>query len=253
MKKEIKIIHDDEEIVAVNKPSGMMVHPDGFDTGPFLTDWIIENFPEIENVGEPVTTRTGSEVKRPGIVHRLDKDTSGLILVAKTDMSFHYLKSLFKNKQIDKTYHAFVYGSFKKDKGRIDRPIGKSSKNFRLWSAQRGAKGKLRNAITEYEVLGRYEDVSFLQIHPLTGRTHQIRVHMKAVNTPVVCDPLYAPKRDPLLGFKRTALHASKINFKNMNGKELFIRAPFPEDFKNAFDILGIGDFDLGTDVRNKA
>ncbi len=240
MKKNPEILYDDGDIIAVNKPAGFMVYPDGFNGGPYLTDWIIEKYPETKKVGETERLRSGEEIARPGIVHRLDKNTSGVLLIARTEKAYNHLKLLFKNREVEKTYHAFVYGVVKKDKGRIDRPIGKSAKNFRLWSAQRGARGKLREAVTDYRVLWRGEDGSFLQVSPLTGRTHQIRVHMKAINHSIVCDPLYAPKRESLFGFERVALHASNIMFKNQAGEDAFIRAPFPIDFRKAFDTIGI-------------
>ena len=241
MKKQqkIKILYEDEDFMVIDKPFDTVVHPSEHrKEGFFVTSWINEKYPEIKNVGESIKLKSGEEILRPGIVHRLDRDTSGVLLVAKTDETFDYLKSLFKNKKVKKTYLAFVYGSVQKEKDRINRPIGKSAKDFRLWSAQRGAKGKIREAITEYQVVGRNKDVSFLKIFPLTGRTHQIRVHFKAINHPIVSDSLYAPKRESVLGFKRTALHASSIEFKNLKGEKLLIKAPLPNDFVSALDSL---------------
>ncbi len=240
MKKEPEVLYVDKDIVVVNKPAGIKVHPDGVNKDPCLTNWIIREYPETRKVGETIRSRSGEEIARPGIVHRLDRDTSGAVLVARTERVYEHLKSQFKKREIEKTYHAFVYGAVKKNRERIERPIGKSAKNFHLWSAQRGARGHLRDAVTEYKVLTRGEDVSFLQVSPLTGRTHQIRVHMKAVNHPVVCDPLYAPNRGSLLGFERTALHASGIKFKTLKDESLSVKAPFPEDFQRALNILGI-------------
>ncbi len=238
MNKEPEILYEDEDTVAINKPSGLMIHPDGVNKGPYLTDFIENKYPESKKVGESLVLRSGEEINRPGVVHRLDKDTSGVILVARNNNSFEYLKSSFQNRSIEKTYLCFVYGEVKKDKDQIDRSIGKSSKNFKLWSAQRGARGKLREAVTEYEVLMRNKEVSFLEVKPLTGRTHQIRVHMKAINHPIVSDSLYAPNHEKILGFKRTALHSFKISFKNLKGEEIIIKAPLPDDFLNAVNII---------------
>lgn len=251
MKKQqkIKILYEDEDVVVINKPSNIIVHPSEHrKEGFFVTSWINEKYPEIKHVGEPIKLKSGEEISRPGIVHRLDRETSGVLLIAKTDKAFDYLKSLFKNKKVKKTYLAFVYGSVKKEKDCINRPIGKSAKDFRLWSAQRGAKGKIREAITEYQVMGRNKDVSFLKIFLLTGRTHQIRVHFKAINHPVVSDSLYAPKRESVLGFKRTALQASSIEFKNLKGEKLFIKAPLPNDFVSALDLLGEDFLNINND-----
>lgn len=238
MEREPTILYENKDLAVLDKPSGLMVHPDGSNDGYFLTDWILEKYPETEKVGESMKLRSGEEIMRPGIIHRLDRETSGVLLIARTKKGHAHLKDLFKNRKIKKIYHAFVYGSVKKDHDRIERPIGKSSKNFRLWSAQRGAKGKLREAVTDYRVIERTEEVSFLEVVPLTGRTHQIRVHMKAVNHPIVCDALYAPKRESLLGFKRVALHASEIHFVDAEGKSHSVRSPFPEDFSSALETL---------------
>lgn len=238
MKEDPQIIYEDDYLVAVDKPTGLLVHPDGFEHQNCLTNWIIKRYPEIKDVGETMRLSSGQEIERPGVVHRLDRDTSGAILIARTEESFLYLKSLFKNRMIKKTYHSFVYGTIKTDRERIERPIGKSAKDFRLWSAQRGARGKLREAVTDYAVVERGERGSFLEITPVTGRTHQIRVHMKAVNHPIVCDPLYAPKREPILGFKRLALHASRLELKGLDGKDLLIQSSLPDDFVFALDSL---------------
>ncbi|MCK4387107.1 MAG: RNA pseudouridine synthase, partial [Candidatus Pacebacteria bacterium] len=201
-----------------------------------LCDWILENYPETENVGEPLILQDGTEIKRPGIVHRLDKETSGVLIIAKNQKAFLCLKKQFQNREIKKIYNTFVWGLVKNDEGVIDRPIGKSKKDFRLWSAQRGARGLMREAVTEYKVLRKTEAFSFLEINLKTGRTHQIRVHLKAVNHPVVGDKLYAPKREYVLGFKRLALHAKSIEFVLPNGEKIKTEAPLPQDFQDALD-----------------
>lgn len=136
---------------------------------------------------------------------------------------------------MQKTYHAFVYGIVKEDDAIIDRPIARSRKDFRKWSAQRGARGDVREAVTEYRVLSRLENerATFVEALPKTGRTHQIRVHFKAINHPVVCDSLYAPKGQPILGFKRLALHARSLEFTNIDGQHIKVEAPYPNDFKH--------------------
>ena len=210
-----------------------MVHSDG-SKKKTLVDELLNMYPNIQEVGEEQTLRNGDIIKRPGIVHRLDTDTSGVLLVAKTQEGFEHLKKQFQERTIQKTYHTFVYNHFNETQGVVDRPIGKSRKDFRLWSAQRGARGKMREAITEYTVLTTTKEVSFLEVLLHTGRTHQIRVHMKAINHPVVADSLYAPNHTPLLGFKRLALHARSITFKTLKGEEKEVIAPYPEDFEGA-------------------
>lgn len=237
----IKIIYENEEVVVVNKPAGLVVHSDGKTDEPTLADWALEKFPEIKDVGEPAEY-DGKIIARPGIVHRLDRETTGVIVLAKTQDSFLNLKKQFQNREIQKTYNAFVYGKMKETKGVIDRPIGKSKSDFRKWlapskiegSGARGARGMLREAVTHYKVLKTNDDFSFVEINPKTGRTHQIRVHFKAINYPVVCDKLYAPKRECALGFERLALHARSLTFRLQSGEIITAEADFPKDFENA-------------------
>jgi len=247
---DIKIIYEDENFLAVNKPSGLMVHSDGKSKERTLCDWILKNYPETENVGEPLKLSSGEIIKKPGIVHRLDKETSGVILIAKNQDTFLCLKKQFQERKVKKIYKAFVYGvppvGGKEEKGVIDRAVGRSKKDFRLWSAQRGARGVLRKAITEYKVLkknssiklGAGKDFSFVEIYPKTGRTHQIRAHFKAINHPIVCDKLYAPKRECALGFNRLALHAFSIEIVLPDGETRKFESELPIEFKKAAGML---------------
>jgi 23S rRNA pseudouridine1911/1915/1917 synthase len=232
------ILYEDKNILAINKPAGLVVHSDGKTNEPNLVDWLLLKYPEIKNVGEPGRNAKGEEVLRSGIVHRLDRDTSGVMLVAKTQEAFESLKSQFQNHEIQKTYRAFLIGELKTDKGTIDRPIGRSSRDFRMWSAQRGSRGELREAITDYKVLNRNNGYTFVEVSPKTGRTHQIRVHFKAINYPLVGDPLYAPTNENKLGFERTALHSYKVVFSGLDGETHTVLAPYPEDFSSAVALL---------------
>lgn len=240
----IPILHQDADIIAINKPAGLVVHSDGKTNEPTLSDWVAENFPHSIDVGEPIILADGSVINRPGIVHRLDRDTSGVMLIALTQQGFNHLKRQFQDRDIEKIYHTFVYGIMKENDGVIDRPITRSRKDFRLWSAQRGGRGEARDAVTHYKVLSRIEsdikdnEATFVEVSPKTGRTHQIRVHFKAINHPVVADPLYAPKRKTLLGFKRLALHAKQITFADMENNPITIQAPYPNDFTFALSKL---------------
>lgn len=241
---KIEILYEDKDIVAVNKTAGIVVHPDGKSKGPFLTDWIIENYPKTKNVGEPVETKDYGIIERPGIVHRLDRDTSGVILIAKTKAGHECLKTQFQDRTINKKYLAFVCGEVKDQFGIINRPIGRSPKDFRRWSATRGARGEMRDAETWYTVLSSRAGYSFVEVEPKTGRTHQIRVHFKAINHPILHDSLYSPEKiddkTKSLGFKRNALHAYSIEFTNCQGKVIKVKAPIPKDFNNALIELGI-------------
>jgi 23S rRNA pseudouridine1911/1915/1917 synthase len=235
---KIEILYKDKDIIAVNKPSGLIVHADGKTVEPTLVDWIAENFPEALEVGESVTLANGTLIKRPGIVHRLDRETSGVILVARTAEGHAHLKVQFQEHTIKKTYRTFVYGKVKNDEGVIDRPIGRSKNDFRKWTAERGTRGELREAVTNYKVIERGTETTYLEAYPKTGRTHQIRVHLKAISHPVVCDSLYAESRPSILGFSRLALHSYKITLLNLKNKEITVEAPLPQDFESALKEL---------------
>jgi 23S rRNA pseudouridine1911/1915/1917 synthase len=229
-------LFENENILAINKPSGLVVHSDGRTKEESVSSWLLEKYPDIKDVGEPWTSPTGEVIYRPGIVHRLDRDTSGVLVVAKNQESFLNLKAQFQNREIKKTYNAFVYGEMKEAEGVIDRPIGRSKSDFRKWSAQRGARGEMREAVTEYKVEHTCSEASYVEVYPKTGRTHQIRVHFKAINHPVICDSLYAESKPKMLGFERLALHARKIEISDINGDILVILAPLPTDFITALD-----------------
>ena len=238
----IQILLETTDFLIVNKPSGLMVHPstalrtsaDGKKVGPTLTDWILEHYPEIKGVGEPM-----GAIDRPGIVHRLDEETSGVLIIAKTQTSFEYFKQLFMNREVEKEYHVFVWGHFKESDGVVDQPIGRSSGDFRRWLSGRGTRGETRQAVTKWQVVKQFTDeedqsFSFMHLFPKTGRTHQLRVHMKYLQRPIVSDSLYAPAKSQALGFRRLALHAYKISFVAPNGEPVEVVAPYPIDFEQA-------------------
>ncbi len=244
---QIKILYEDEYILALDKPSRLLVHGDGRSKEETLSDWINENYPDLKEVGEEQTLQNGEIIKRPGIVHRLDKDTSGVIIVAKTKEVHAYLKEQFQNRKVQKIYNAVVWGNFSKDKmeGVINNSIGRSASDFRKWSAEHGAKGELREAVTEYEVLvqgeNNKEKFAYLEVKPKTGRTHQIRVHLKSISHPVVCDKLYSSKvcnKENCLGFDRLALHAFSIQFRLPDNTDITIESPLPKEFEDAKKIL---------------
>lgn len=244
MPKDISILYEDNEVLAINKPAGLVVHPDGRTNEPTLADWILEKYPFIRGVGETIPLTKGGVIEKWGIVHRIDRDTSGVLLVAKTQESFFNLKSQFQARTIKKSYRAIAHGIFKEPVGTIDKPIGRSTSDFRRWSAEYGARGELREAVTDYKVLGcgvaEGNKLSYLEVNPHTGRTHQIRVHLKAVGHPILCDKLYAPKSPCVLGFDRTALHAFSIVFTGLDGAIHRVEAPIPEDFKRGLAELGL-------------
>ncbi len=237
----IKILYEDSDVLATDKPSGIAVHSDGRSKEQTITDWILKKYPGMKNVGESLRLQIDNQewiINRPGVVHRLDKETSGVLLLAKNQKAYTFLKNQFQNREVKKVYHAVVSGSVKKDLDIINRPIGRSSRDFRKRLSGRGVRGKTREAITQYKVLKRFtdeqgNDFSYLEIHPKTGRTHQIRVHMKFINHPIVCDSLYAPDAPCPKNFNRLALHAESIEFHNLAGKAIKVESPLPKEFSN--------------------
>ncbi len=234
---EITILYEDDVTLVINKPSGMMVHNDGRSTEKTVVDWFLARVPTARGVGEGGFAQDGTPLERSGVVHRLDRDTSGLLVLAKTQESFLHLKHQFHEHLIKKEYRAFVYGTMKEKWGTVDRKIGRSTKDFRLRSAQRGARGTLREAVTDWELIGQSDTHAYLRLLPKTGRTHQIRVHMKAIGKPIVQDMLYAPEellQGDNLGFTRLALHAYALKIVLPDGVEHSFIAPYPNDFEVA-------------------
>jgi 23S rRNA pseudouridine1911/1915/1917 synthase len=228
---DLPILYEDADIVAVIKPAGLMTHPDGHTTDETVSDWFAARYPASATVGDTQRLVDGTEIARPGVVHRLDRETSGVLVLAKTPEAHVFLKEAFSERAITKTYYAFIYGVPKEREGTIEFSIGRSRKDFRLRSAQRKAKGTLRDAITNYEVLSDIGTHAFLKVEPKTGRTHQIRVHLKAIHHPIVCDPLYkASDQTCDLGFNRLGLHAARLDIPRPDGSTLSITAPLPSD-----------------------
>ncbi|OHA92346.1 MAG: hypothetical protein A3J09_02660 [Candidatus Zambryskibacteria bacterium RIFCSPLOWO2_02_FULL_51_21] len=226
----MEILYEDSDILVINKPAGLVVHSDGRTKEPSVSEWFVEKYPESKDVGEKM-----GEIERPGVVHRIDRETSGCLILAKTKEGHAALKKQFQNHEIEKIYHAFVYGNLKEDRGTINLKISRSKSDFRKRVS--GREG--REALTYFEVLKRGPEVTLVEAKPKTGRTHQIRVHFQALHHPVVADSLYAPSKPKILGFDRLALHARKIVLTNLKGEKISIEAPYPEDFQKALDIIG--------------
>lgn len=238
---EVEIIYEDSNVLVINKPVGMMVHEDGKNEGETVVDWFLSREPQARGVGEPGTNPEGKELERSGVVHRLDADTSGVLILAKTQAAFEHLKSQFHDRLVKKEYRAFTYDHMRESWGTIDRPIGRSASDFRLRSAQRGAKGTLRDAVTDWELIGKGEHAgepfSYVKLKPKTGRTHQLRVHLKAIDRPIVGDVLYAGKKLEIsnnLELNRLALHAHILELTLPNEGEKRLIAPIPIDFEQA-------------------
>jgi len=230
----LNIVYEDSDILVLNKPAGISVHKiNSQDSRPALIDFVLEKYPEIKSVG--------ADPLRPGLVHRLDKETSGLIIIAKNQKSFEYFQNLFQSRMVKKTYLALVHGKLKNKKGRIETPLGKIGTKQTV--ALHGKKElKEREAITDYEVIKEFPNYSLLQVYPQTGRTHQIRIHLKSIGHPLVCDSVYGGKKQlcpPELG--RLFLHAQKLEFQHPNGQNMILEADPPEELTNflkSFNIL---------------
>lgn len=235
MKKIPKVVYEDDDILVLNKPAGMSVHGDGKTEEDTLADWVVENYPKMKKVGEHIKIEGSKKViLRPGIVHRLDKDTSGVMILAKKEPMFKYLKRQFHDRKINKMYSVLVAGIFKESSGMIDKPIGRSGKDFRARMTGSSARGEMRDAITYYKIVEKFEDYSFIEARPKTGRTHQIRVHMKSIGRPIACDKLYGGGDKCPEGLDRVALHASSIELKMPGGIPKKFEAPLPKDFQKA-------------------
>jgi 23S rRNA pseudouridine1911/1915/1917 synthase len=231
---KVLVLWEDEDIAALYKPAGLMVHSDGKSTEKTLCDFIVEKWPQTKDVGEPLKLANGTEIPRPGIVHRLDRETSGVLVIAKTKEAHAHLKEQFQGREAKKIYRAFTYGKMKELHGSINLPLGRSKGDFRQFAHPPRARGEMREALTYFTTLEAKKDFSYLELQPKTGRTHQIRAHLKAIQHPVVCDRVYAKSKAPALGFERVALHAWKLTFSDLSGKEITIEAPLPSDFIEA-------------------
>ena len=229
-----KIIFQNEDFLVLDKPSGMSVHGDGKTEEYTVADWLLENFPEIKSVGEPLVPN-GQNILRPGIVHRLDKETSGVMVVAKTKETYEFLKQQFKERNVKKIYIALVYGNPKQDDFMVDRQIGRSKNDFRKRVTSH-TRGEIREAITYFRVLKRFEKYALVEARPKTGRTHQIRVHLTSVGYPVVCDRLYAPKQVCPLQFGRLMLHAKSISFKGSDDVDYDFKSEATDNFLAPLD-----------------
>ena len=242
-KLTIPILLETSDFVVINKPAGLVVHGDGKHDEPTVVDWVMEHYPDIADVGEKMTiSHMGNEitVARPGIVHRIDRDTSGVLVIAKNHQTFEMLKLQFQEHTIKKKYTAIVLGWPRDERGMINVPIGRSGANIRAWTTSRTARGELREARTRFAVQKKFiaHDVrlALVDLFPETGRTHQLRVHLKHLGQAIAGDPIYAPKQQLHAMFHRTMLHAEKITFKNADGKLIEVSTPMPADFKAILD-----------------
>jgi len=223
----LDIVFENSDLVVVNKPAGMVVHPSPGHQQGTLVHAALGYIPELEGIG-------GEE--RPGIVHRLDKDTSGLIVIAKNERAHRWLQEQFKSRKVEKIYLALVDGRPPTPAGRVEAPIGRNTTHRKLMAVVPLDKG--RQAVSEYRTLESFADHTFLEVHPLTGRTHQIRVHLAFLNCPVVADTVYG-KRKPTIALERHFLHAYKLKIVlPMDEIATVFEAPLPPDLQGVLDNL---------------
>ncbi len=208
--KKIKIVAENDNYLVINKPAGLLVHPTDQNETNTLVDWLKQEYPAIEQVGD--------DPNRAGIVHRLDKDVSGLMIIPLNQDWFNFLKDKFKKRKLVKKYTALVYGEIEADEGTIDFYIGRSKTKKGLFAAHPKKKDRKfdtsdKKAVTNYTVIHKYKNYTLLEVEILTGRTHQIRVHMLAHDTPIVGDRLYFKKKIKTADLDRIFLHASYLSF----------------------------------------
>jgi 23S rRNA pseudouridine1911/1915/1917 synthase len=228
-KIELKIIFEDKDILVIDKQAGLQVHPSEVAQTDTLTNVLISKYPEIVDVHDDSV----DGYLRPGIVHRLDKDTSGVMVIAKNKETFEQLKKNFKDRSIEKKYLAVVAGIMENEGRTIDKPLARSAGFSKQLVARENTKTKVREAVTNYEVVGQYENFALLSVSPKTGRTHQIRVHLASIGHPIVGDLIYGNKAQKKLDkffVKRQLLHAKSLAF-DLGGKRYDFEAEIPADF----------------------
>ncbi|MBG0787075.1 MAG: RluA family pseudouridine synthase [Anaerolineaceae bacterium] len=223
----LDIIYEDDQVIVINKPSGMVVHPGAGNQSGTAVNALLAYYPPIRSVGE---------TDRPGVVHRLDKETSGVLIFAKTQKAYKWLVKEFKTRDIDKAYLALVDGQPPTPTGRIEAPIIRDP-NVRTRMAV-GLQGQGKPAVTEYFTIENFEKHTYLEAHPITGRTHQIRVHLSYLGTPVVGDSLYG-HRKPSVDLDRFFLHARMLTIRlpGNRGRQTF-EAPLPPELQAVLDTL---------------
>lgn len=215
----LDILYEDKDIVVINKPCGMVVHPAAGNEDHTLVNALLYHIHDLSGIGGEM---------RPGIVHRLDKDTSGLILIAKNDRSHIVMSDQFKSRSMEKHYRALAFGRFSEESGLIDAPIARHPVDRKKMAVVSGGKPSQ----TEWQVIKHLNGATYLDVHLLTGRTHQIRVHMHSIGHPLLGDKIYAPNIKTPIHVPRLMLHAYSLEFTHpISGDRMRLEAPLPEAF----------------------
>ena len=222
----IEIIYEDNDIIVVNKPKGMVVHPaNGNPDGTLVNAIMAKCKNSLSGIGGEI---------RPGIVHRIDKDTSGLLIIAKNDTAHVNMSEQIKNHEVKKTYIALVRGVIKENEATIDMPIGRSTSDRKKMAVNRNGK----NAVTHIKVIKRYDKYTLVEVNIETGRTHQIRVHLSHIGYPIIGDYTYSNGKNEF-GVEGQCLHAKSLEFKHpITGKEMKLEAPLPQYFQEILNTL---------------
>ncbi|MBI2037961.1 MAG: RluA family pseudouridine synthase [Candidatus Magasanikbacteria bacterium] len=231
--QKIAIVADTTDYMVVNKPTGMLTHPTMAGETNTLADFITKKYPRIKKIGE--------DPSRPGIVHRLDKEASGLMVIAKTQKMFNHLKEQFKNRTIEKEYTALVHGQVAREWGEINFRIARSKTNDRMAALPENQTAEGKEAKTEFIVEKQFVNFTLLKVKIYTGRMHQIRVHFLAYDHPLVGDPIYFQKKqkrvwDKKLG--RLFLHSTKLGFTDLHGEKQTFTSPLPKELENFLKLL---------------
>lgn len=217
----LDIVYQDEDIAVINKPKDMVVHPAAGNPDGTLVNAIMYHIKDLSGVGGEL---------RPGIVHRIDRMTSGLLVIAKNDAAHNFLSEQLKTHSVSRVYYALCEGNFREDEGTVDAPIGRSRSDRKRMAVEPGG----RNAVTHWRVLERFGDMTLLRVELETGRTHQIRVHMAHIKHPIVGDEVYGRGRNNL-GIVGQALHAGELRLTHpRTGERMSFFAPLPEEFERA-------------------
>ncbi|MGB9726589.1 MAG: RluA family pseudouridine synthase [Minisyncoccia bacterium] len=231
LKPEPKILYEDKNYLIIDKPSGINTHPNLKNLNqPSIASWLVDKYPFLKKVGE--------DFFRPGIIHRLDKDTSGILVIVKNNQSFFHLKEQFQKRLVKKEYLALVWGNLPFDSGFINYPLARSKKSPFRRKIVFNQTQKAKEALTFYQVLKRFKEFSLIRVIPKTGRTHQIRVHFASIGFPIVGDREYGKRKGKNLNFNRLFLHAFRIEFISLNNQLIKIESPLPKELKDFLEKL---------------
>lgn len=246
---QTKLIIKTKDYLIINKPAGLIVHPRRLDMQarrsdyqePTLADWLIKNYPEVQAVGDDAKLR-------PGIVHRLDKDASGLMVIARNQKMFDWLKDQFKKRKVLKEYLSLVYGQIKKEEGEISLPLNKCGARTKVKPrGKENQKANIRKAITQFEVLERFQHYTFIKVRIETGRTHQIRAHFANFGHSIAGDQKYCHLRDrkrkgftKFIKSDRVFLHSHKLGFYDLEGRWREYTVALPEELQSFLDITKV-------------